>query len=617
MCELKIFGSYSRDEKITMEFHIVNCIRAQIAARCEKNALGFYRDNRWQTLSWSQFGLQMDKVSHALLQLGLGVQESVAIFASNSEKWTIADLGILQTRAISVPIYPNNTAQQALYIINDAKVRVAFAGSLEQTRALVSVAPQAAMLHTVVCLDEQADLSVLKGQHESLQVLSWSEFLALANGAEQGLLAERLSGASMSDLFTFCYTSGTTGEPKGVMLDFANIAAQLHSHDQVLNIESHDVSLAFLPLAHIFERCWTFYVLYNGATNYYLGDPAAVRTALQEIKPSVMCAVPRFYEKIYSAVQTKLSGASWPQRKLFALAMSLAERSLAAKRAQRSAPWWQHKAARMADKIVLQKIRTLLGGNIRLMPCGGATLEPQIGRFFHALGVNVLLGYGMTETTATVSCWKGDDFDGNSIGRPMQDVQIKIGENDEILIKGPMVMRGYFNKPQESAQAFTADGFLKTGDAGYLNEKGELFITDRIKDLMKTSGGKYIAPQMIEGKLANDRFIEQIAVVADARHFVSALVVPCFEALESWAKELNIKYQDRLELVKHAEVIKMFETRIEQLQGELARFERVKRFTLLPKEFCMLQGELTPTLKLRRKVILERYQAQIDAMYQR
>ncbi|MGL5291461.1 MAG: AMP-dependent synthetase/ligase [Vibrionaceae bacterium] len=599
-----------------MEFHVVNCIRTQIAARGEKKALGFYHDKRWQMLSWSQFGLQIDKVSHALLQLGLGVQECAAIFASNSEKWTIADLGILQTRAISVPIYPNNTAQQALYIINDAKVRIAFAGSFEQTQALVSVAAQANSLHTIVCIDEQADLQALQGQNESLQVLSWSEFLALACAAEPSLLTERLSGASMSDLFTFCYTSGTTGEPKGVMLDFANIAAQLQSHDQVLNIDSRDVSLAFLPLAHIFERCWTYYVLYNGATNYYLSDPSVVRTALQEIKPTVMCAVPRFYEKIYSAVQTKVSGASWLQRKLFAIAMSLAEQTLTAKRQQKAASWWVKLAARMTDKIVLQKIRKQLGGNIRLMPCGGAMLEPKISRFFHTLGVNMLLGYGMTETTATVSCWKSVDFDGNSIGQPLLGAQIKIGENDEILVKGPMVMRGYFNKPQESAQAFTADGFLKTGDAGYLNEKGELFITDRIKDLMKTSGGKYIAPQMIEGKLANDRFIEQIAVVADARHFVSALVVPCFEALESWAKELNIKYQDRLELVKHAEVIKMFETRIEQLQGELARFERVKRFTLLPKEFCVLHGELTPTLKLRRKVILERYQAQIEVMYQ-
>ncbi|MGL5336332.1 MAG: AMP-dependent synthetase/ligase, partial [Enterovibrio sp.] len=594
----------------------VNCIRAQITARCEKKALGFFHDKRWQTLSWAQFGQQMDTVSHALLQLGLGVQESVAIFANNSEKWAIADLGILQTRAISVPIYPNNTAQQALYIVNDAKVRVAFAGTFAQMQALVSVAAQADTLHTLVCLDEAADLQALQGIPDSLQVLSWNEFLALASQAKPNLLAERLSGASMADFFTLCYTSGTTGEPKGVMLDFANIAAQLQSHDEVLNIDNRDVSLAFLPLAHIFERCWSYYVLYKGATNYYLSDPGAVRTALQEIKPTLMCAVPRFYEKIYSAVQTKVSSASWLQRKLFAAAMSLAQQTLAAKRQQKSAPWWQQQAASLADKIVLKKIRTLLGGNIRLMPCGGATLDPKISNFFHALGVNMLLGYGMTETTATVSCWSGDDFDGNSIGRPLRGVQIKIGDNDEILVKGPMVMRGYFNKPQESALAFTDDGFLKTGDAGYLNEKGELFITDRIKDLMKTSGGKYIAPQMIEGKLANDRFIEQIAVVADARHFVSALVVPCFEALESWAKELNIKYQDRLELVKHAEVIKMFEARIEQLQSELARFERVKRFTLLPKEFCILQGELTPTLKLRRKVILERYQAQIEVMYQ-
>ena len=264
---------------------------------------------------------------------------------------------------------------------------------------------------------------------------------------------------------------------------------------------------------------------------------------------------------------------------------------------------------------MLSKLRALLGGQVRMMPCGGAKLEPTIGKFFHSLGVNVKLGYGMTETTATVSCWEDHGFNPNSIGKLMPNTEVKIGENNEILVRGGMVMRGYYKKPEETANAFTADGFLKTGDAGEIDEHGNLHITDRIKELMKTSNGKYIAPQYIEGKIGKDKFIEQIAIIADAKKYVSALIVPCFDSLEEYAKQLNIKYQDRLELIKHAEIIQMFEKRLHEIQKELASFEQVKKFTLLPQAFTQAMEEITPTLKLRRKVIMQRYREQIEKMY--
>ena len=249
------------------------------------------------------------------------------------------------------------------------------------------------------------------------------------------------------------------------------------------------------------------------------------------------------------------------------------------------------------------------------MPCGGAKLDEAIGRFFHAIGINIKLGYGMTETTATVSCWADGCFQPQSIGTSMPGAEVKIGTNNEILVRGPMVMRGYYKMPKETAESFDEQGFLKTGDAGHVDEKGNVFITDRIKELMKTSGGKYIAPQLVEGTIGKDHFFEQVAIIADTRKFVSALIVPCFDSLEAYAKELNIKYQDRIELIKHHQVVEMLERRVNDLQKELARFEQVKKFKLLPKAFSMDAGELTPTQKLRRKVINEKYQDEIEEMY--
>ena len=586
-----------------LDFHFVNRLRFQAKNFANCTALRFQEQGKWCNMEWSTLQQEIDNISLALIAQGIEIQDKIGIFAHNMPRWSIADFGAMQARVVTVPIYATNTPPQVEYIINNADIKILFVGEQAQMDCAIQIANNCTQLIKIVAMKSSINL------HNHPLACHWENFIQVEKNMTA--LEARLASKRLDDLFTLIYTSGTTGDPKGVMLDYANLAHQLQSHDQALNISEQDISLSFLPLSHIFERAWVAYIFHRGATNCYLEDTNQIRQALVETKPTVMCAVPRFYEKIYAAVLDKVEKAPFIRRTLFHWAIQAGEKHYQSAKPSR---WlkWQHK---WADKLVLSKLRALLGGQVRMMPCGGAKLEPTIGKFFHSLGVNVKLGYGMTETTATVSCWEDHGFNPNSIGKLMPNVEVKIGENNEILVRGGMVMRGYYKKPEETANAFTADGFLKTGDAGEMDENGNLHITDRIKELMKTSNGKYIAPQYIEGKIGKDKFIEQIAIIADAKKYVSALIVPCFDSLEEYAKQLNIKYQDRLELIKHAEIIQMFEKRLHEIQKELASFEQVKKFTLLPQAFTQAMEEITPTLKLRRKVIMQRYREQIEKMY--
>ena len=592
-----------------IDFHIVKRIRQQLGQNGERIALKYKLGDAWQGISWSEFGTQLDRLSLALLDHGIQVQDKIGIFANNMPNWTVADLASLQIRAVTVPIYPTNTASQAGYILDNADVRILFVGEQSQFDAAVSVFDQCPKLELIVTMSEGIEL----GQYGF--ACTWQEFVERPQNPQKAQLQQRLAEANLDDLLTLIYTSGTTGQPKGVMLDYRNVASQLEGHDKRLTLSHNDVSLCFLPLSHVFERAWTFYTLYRGATNCYLQDTMQVREALSDIKPTVMCAVPRFYEKIFSAIHDKVSKASMTKKLLFTWAVNMGAKMSLCHQEGRTPSFMLRKSHQLADNLVLSKLRALLGGQINFMPCGGAKLDEAIGRFFHAIGINIKLGYGMTETTATVSCWADGCFQPQSIGTSMPGAEVKIGTNNEILVRGPMVMRGYYKMPKETAESFDELGFLKTGDAGHIDEKGNVFITDRIKELMKTSGGKYIAPQLVEGTIGKDHFFEQVAIIADTRKFVSALIVPCFDSLEAYAKELNIKYQDRIELIKHHQVVEMLERRVNDLQKELAKFEQVKKFKLLPKAFSMDAGELTPTQKLRRKVINEKYQDEIEEMY--
>ncbi|WP_408646932.1 AMP-dependent synthetase/ligase [Xenorhabdus lircayensis] len=590
-------------------YHLVNRLQQQANEYPEKIAFRQWSPSKQLEMSWREVECTTKSVAKALLSLGVEVQGKVGIFAQNCMAWSLADLAILQLRAVTVPLYATSTCDQAAFMLNDAGARVLFVGEQEQYDIAITLIEQCPELVHLIVLDESVDL---KGCPQALYL---STFIANDHAQYQSELERRISDQDLNDLFTLIYTSGTTGEPKGVMLDYRNIASQLYLHDQRLTLTKQDVSLSFLPLSHIFERAWSYYVMHTGALNVYLTDTNLVREAMTDVCPTVMCSVPRFYEKVHSAILEKVSQAPVWRRMIFNWALKRGENRWMRQQQNKKGCPFTRCSYQLADKLVLNKLRNLLGGRVRFLPVAGARLDDAITRFFLSIGLNIKYGYGMTETCATVSCWEEKNYLLGSIGTPLPGVEVRISTESEIQVRGSIVMKGYFNRPEETVHAFTEDGWLRTGDAGGLDDDGNLFITERLKDLMKTSTGKYIAPQMIEGMLGQDRFIEYIAVIADARQFVSALIVPSYEAIEEYAKSINLHYQDRIELLSSHQVIELFEQRLKDMQKNIVKFHQVKRFILLPEAFSMEKGELTPTLKLRRKVISQRYQSEIESMY--
>ena len=591
-------------------YHYVSLFRENIQKYPKKEALMRKIDAHWQPISWEKLGTITTQLSKALLQQGVAPQQMVGILSQNTPQWTLTDLACLQIRAVTVPIYTSNTAEQALYVMNHAEIKFLFVGDEKQYLKALEVADQCPSLQKIILFDDHIPLK------EQKYSIHWTDFLALGNNnALDEELQQRIDSRDLSDLFTVIYTSGTTGEPKGVMLTYENLAYQMVGHAQRLEVDDTDSSLSFLPLTHVYERAWTSFCLYKAIVVYYLEDTNLVREALAEVRPTLMCAVPRFYEKIFATVHDKADASSFAKRMLFKLAVKTGRRVLTLKEQNRKPSFLLKKAYNFFDKMVYTKLKAVLGGRIKFMPCGGANLEPSIGRFFQSIGINVKLGYGMTETTATVSCWGDNRFNLQSVGTLMPNVQVRIGEDNEILVKGGMVMKGYYKNPEETAKAFTPDGFLRTGDAGKIDENNNLFITERIKELMKTSNGKYIAPQLIEGKVGKYNLIEQIAVIADGKKFVSALIVPNYEMLTQAFKDLNIKYKNTADLIKHSQVIEYIGKQLQKFQSDLPDYEQIKKFTLLPTAFSIERNEITPTLKLRRKVIYANYSREIEAMY--
>ncbi|WP_109399759.1 long-chain fatty acid--CoA ligase [Proteus sp. TJ1640] len=592
------------------DYHIIRRLQKQFLHSGNKIAYRQWDAKRNIEMSWALVEKKTHALSNALLEMGVDVQENIGIFSQNTIDWSLADIASLQLRAVTVPLYATSSVEQATYILNDANIRILFVGDQKQydiASELLALCPQ---LEHVIVFNSDVVLNANTPSCYLEDLINQTHF------QHDDVLKQRINECSLDDLFTLIYTSGTTGEPKGVMLDYTSLASQLYLHDERLSLSDKDVSLCFLPLSHVFERAWSFYVMHTGAVNVYLTDTHAVREAMSEVKPTVMCAVPRFYEKVYSAIQDKVSQASVFRQLIFKWAIKQGEKRREAQLNQRQQGFISRLCYRFADKKVLNPLRQILGGRVRFLPAAGARLDDAVIRFFLATGINIKYGYGMTETCATVSCWEENKYKLGSIGTPLPGIEVRIGAENEIQVRGSIVMKGYFNKPEDTAAAFTEDGWLRTGDAGALDSDGMLFITERLKDLMKTSNGKYIAPQMIEGTLGQDRFIEHIAVIADTRKFVSALIVPCFDALEEHARALNLKYHDRIELLRHTKIKELFDERLREMQKNFSSFHQVKRFTLLAEGFSMESGELTPTLKLRRKIISERYRNEIESMYQ-
>ena len=592
------------------KFHLVTRLASQAAHYGDREALRYWENGQLCSLSWKVFYEEIQKIANALLHYQVGVQENIGIFAPNSPQWTMVDMAAAHIRACAVPIYATNTVDQAAYIINNAGIKILFVGEKEQYEKVAQIRQACPELQLVVLFNE----ALLKEGGASVCTLS--QFIAAPQGKiYEAELKERFDQRNLQDFYTIIYTSGTTGNPKGVLIDYENVAYQFINHDDRLAVVEGNVSMSFLPLSHVYERMWVAYVFHKGVINCYLDDTNRVAEALKEVKPHYMCVVPRLLEKIYTKIYENVGKQSLVKRIVFAAATRIAKIQLGRTKKGKYPSFVLKKLYNVADKLVFQKLKAALGGNIEMIPCGGALLEPSIGRFFRAIGVNVTLGYGMTETTATVSCWDDKKFKLKSVGTLVPHIQAKIGENNEILLKGGSVTKGYYNNPEENAKAFTEDGFLRTGDAGYIDKEGNIFITERIKELMKTSNGKYIAPQQIEGKVGKDSFIEQIAIIADARKYVSALIVPNYDALSEYAKSLNLKYKNYSELIKNSQIVEFFQKRLQNLQQELAAYEQIKRFTLLTTPFSINNDELTPTLKLKRKNIYKNYFREIEAMY--
>ncbi|TVL08653.1 long-chain fatty acid--CoA ligase [Shewanella algae] len=591
------------------QYRITHLLRQQLKARAEHIALeGFEMAAPWDKVSWNEFNRISAAIAGTLIANGFEVQDRAVILSHNCPQWTCVDVGVIRARGVVVPVYPTSTLEQAAYIINDAGAKLLFVDNKAQYELACELESLCPTLNCVVVFDKQVTLK--QPHHQHLDTLLEQTVPEEARTE----LASREQSATLDDLLTLIYTSGTTGDPKGVMLDQRNFASAMRQHQQKIPFSSDQVSLVFLPLSHVYERGWSFYVLSRGGRNVYLADTQRVKEAIATVRPHTLCVVPRFLEKVYSAVQDKVARAGNGRRKLFAWALSVGERQFEVMQSRAKPSAWLSLQWRLADKLVYGKLRAALGGRLQLMPCGGAALDAKVSAFFAAINLPVLCGYGMTETTATVTCNTLDNRVTGSNGRCMPEVEVRLGAENEILVRGDTVMRGYFNRPKDTAEAFE-DGWLRTGDAGYLDEQGNLFITDRIKELMKTSNGKYIAPQRVEGKVGCCPFIEQVAVVADARNYVTALIVPAFEALEAWAKQKGLSYESPLELIRHSHVVEHFDERLKHLQQELAGFEQIKKFTLLPEAFSMEAGLITPTLKLRRKMIYHKYSREINAMY--
>lgn len=573
-----------------------------------------FGDNKWKTISWNQFSLRVKQVSNALLNLGVKPQENIAVFSQNCVQYLYTDFGAYGVRAVSIPFYATNSEQQILYVLNDAQVRFLFVGEQEQYDKALRVFHLCPTLERIIVFDSSVNIDT----HDN-NALYFRDFIQLGEGLpRQSELEQLWRAASYDDICNILYTSGTTGESKGVVLTYGQYHAALEANDRCVCVGEDDRVIDFLPFTHIFERGWAYLSLSEGAELIVNTYPQRIQQAMRETHPTCMSSVPRFWEKVYIAVKDRMDRAGAVQRRLFDRALTVGRRYNVEYLARgKRPPMGLALEYRLYDRLVLSLVRRQIGlEHPNIFPTAGAAVSPEVEEFVHSIGICMIVGYGLTESLATVSCdRKGQPYTIGSVGRPIDSIQIKIGDNDEVLLKGPTITRGYYKRDNANAEAFDADGFFHTGDAGYLKD-GELFLKERIKDLFKTSNGKYIAPQMVESTLLVDKFVDQVAIIADQRKFVSALIVPDFRLLEEYARDNHIPFASREELCANDRIHQMMEERIQTLQQALAHYEKVKRFTLLSKPFTMDSGELTNTLKLKRPVVYKNYKETIDKMYE-
>ncbi|MDR3272632.1 MAG: long-chain fatty acid--CoA ligase [Flavobacteriaceae bacterium] len=586
--------------------NVTQTILGNYSKRFYAPALHFEENNQWKTHSWGKFHDLVAQTTAALRNLGVKPDENVGIFADNMPQWIIFDLAVMSVGAVTVPIYATNSTEQAKYIIDDAQIRVILAGSQKQYDVLIELYAQGGSLEHLIAAKKTVELKthfsyyfddLIENQAADLQIFPRKD----------------------EEIASIIYTSGTTGEPKGAMISHGNFINVFKSHIEFFNFSENqkENSLTFLPLTHVFERCWSMFVLYCGWEVSISENPKMIAETLKVVQPTMMCSVPRFFQKIYIAVNEKIENSPWYAQKIFRWSISIGSKASEFRRKGLKMPFFLSIKHKIAEKLAFNKVKAQMGGKLWFMPVGGASITPDITHFFDAIGIHLTVGYGLTETTATVTAFPFVNYKYGTGGRPMTGVQLKIGDDDEILVKGSGIFMGYYKKEEETHKAFTEDGWFKTGDAGALDSEGNLIIVDRIKDLMKTSNGKYITPQMIENLLTNDNYIQQAVVIGDDKPYVTALLVPNFEALKNYAEEkFNLKFKSFDELINFQKIKDFYMERVNSTQAHLASFEQIKKFRLLPADFNMDLGEITPTLKVRRKIVFDKFKLLIEEMYQ-
>ena len=572
-----------------------------------------YKSNTWIPTSWNQFSEAVRTVSNALIGMGVEVQENIGVFTQNKPESLFVDFGAFGVRAVTVPLYATSSESQVHYILEDAQIRFLFVGEQQQYDVAFRVMALSSTLKQIIVFDRDVKLDP-----RDETTIYMDDLLAKSKDCpHQSEVDKRTAESQKEDLMNILYTSGTTGESKGVMLSHAAYESVMDAHiERFPGFDENDVVINFLPFTHVFERAFSCWCLCVGAEMNINLRPQDIQMTIKEVRPTVMCSVPRFWEKVYSGVNEVINSATGVKKTLMQDAIKVGrEHNVNYVSKGKTPPLWLHMKYKFYEKTIIGLLKKTLGlDRGSFFPTAGAAIPPAVQEFVLSVGINMLAGYGLTESLATVSCEKLYDHEVGSVGTLMPHMQVKLGENNEILLKGPAITKGYYKKEAATKAAFTEDGWFRTGDAGYMKDDF-LFLTERIKDLFKTSNGKYIAPQAIETKMVVDRYIDQISIIADERKFVAALIVPDYKLVEQFAAEKGIQYASMAELLKHEAVMSLFKERIDTLQQQFAHYEQIKKFTLLPEPFSMAKGELTNTLKIKRSVLNKNYAAEIEAMY--
>ena len=576
------------------------------------------KDGEWQSTSWNEFDIQVDIAGKALCAMGLLEKDRIAICSPNTPQILITELGAFQNRLSAIPIYSSSSQEQFDFICSNGEARVIFVGDKHQYPLAYSYWKRNKDSVTGIVVFKNDELTL---EPDDNITIFWDDFVRLGMNAGDEVareVARRKDAGLPEDMATLIYTSGTTGEPKGVCITHSNYDAAIEMHLKLLrSVSDRDLSMTFLPMSHILEKAWCFYCLAKGiaiAVNY---DPRLIQDTIHTVHPNVMCCVPRFWEKVYAAVNEKIAAMSGMQRFMVRRALKCGKRrNLDYRRRGARVPWLLEKEYSFWNKNIFSKLKHAIGiPQPNMFPTAGAPLSDKICEFMHSAGINIVIGYGLSETTATVSCFPDTGYEIGTVGIPLTGVKVKIDKSGEILVKGPTVTPGYYKNPEANEKAFTDDGYFRTGDAGYFTRGGALVLTERVKDLFKTSNGKYIAPQMLESRLAENKYIDEAAVIGDRRKYVTALVVPNLSQLRRWASENGLETDDTNTLVSDPRTVAFMMKQIDGVQQGLAEYEKIKKITLLPNHFSIMNGEVTNTMKVRRPIVAKRYAREIESMY--